>query len=135
MKNLFIAFTCLAFTGCAANPAVYQSTAQNYRPKGEEKQLNINGRLVHKKNLLNDEYAAVFSINSQYAIGFQLDRSGNGSLSCTDDIEGEKGLYACHPHNGKPIGANCVGSTANGRLISTQCAFTYDNEIAANFKF
>lgn len=135
MKNLLIAFTCLAFTGCA--PAYYKSTPQNYRPLGEKSTIKIDGGLVHQKNLLSDDFAVVFKINDETPLFFQLDRGGNGSLSCTSET-GSKvspSLFYCTPHNGKPIGANCIGSTANGRLISTQCSFTYDNEIAANFKF
>lgn len=135
MKNLIFPLLAFFLSSCAANPAVYQSTAQNYRPKGDDQQLNINGRLVHKKNLLDDDYAVVFSVNSKYALGFQLDSSGNGALSCNSDIESDKGSFACHPQNGKPIGANCLGSTVNGKLSSVQCSFSYDNETAANFKF
>lgn len=135
MKKLLIALTCLSFTACAANPAVYQATKQNYRPIGESKKVEIEARLVHKKNLLDDDYAVLFKIDGEMFLYFQLTKNGNGSLSCTKEIKSPDGLYDCNPHNGKPIGANCTGSTANGRLISTQCAFTYDNEIAANFSF
>jgi hypothetical protein len=135
MKKLFIALCLISLVGCAANPAIYHSTTQNYRPKGEDNQLNINGRLVHKKNLVSDEYAVVFDINAKYSLGFQLDNAGNGSLSCTTDIKGANGTYDCHPHNGKPIGANCIGSTTNGKLTGAQCAFVYNGENAANFKF
>jgi len=135
MKKLLIALTCLSFVGCAANPAVYKSTSQNYRPKGESSTIKIDAQLAVKQNLLNKDYAAVFYINNTNQLFFQLDQAGNGSLSCDKDTQDPNHLYHCITHNGHKIGASCMGSTANGRLASTQCAFTYDDEIAANFKF
>ncbi|GEM_PF-2078717 len=135
MKKLLIALTCLSFAGCASNPAVYDSTSQNYRPKGQDLPLQIKGRLIHQKNLLSSDYAVVFTVDNEFSLGFQLDNSGNGSMSCTSAIESENGQTVCHPHNNNPIGANCIGSTVNGKLAGAQCTFTYNNEIAANFKF
>lgn len=136
MKKLLIALTCLSFVGCAANPAVYGTVKQNYRPKGEDKPLSIESRLIVKQNLLDKDYAVIFRLNETTQLGFNLSKAGNGELSCTIEIEdSNEGQYFCKPHNGHKIGASCIGSTANGRFASTQCAFTYDDEIAANFKF
>lgn len=140
MKNLLIAFTCLALTACAANPSYHKSTHQNYRPQGETNTLKLDAALVHKKNLVTDDYAVMFVINDKTHLYFQLDNGGNGSLSCTDKIGslGSKespSQQLCEPHNGHKLGANCTGSTTNGTLTRAQCSFTYDNEIAANFSF
>jgi len=135
MKKLLIALTCLSFAGCAANPAVYGTVKQNYRPKGEDKPLSIESRLVVKQNLLDKDFAVLFNVDNKMQLAFNLDQQGNGSLSCTTPQSDTKGGFMCEPHNGHKIGASCIGSTANGRFASTQCAFTYDDEIAANFKF
>jgi len=133
MKKLLIALTCLSFVGCAANPAVYGTVKQNYRPKGEDKPLSIESRLIVKQNLLDKDFAVLFKLDNDVQLWFNLDQHGNGSLSCTTPQDDP--LYSCKPYNGHKIGASCIGSTANGRFASTQCAFTYDDEIAANFKF
>lgn len=136
MKNLIIAFSLITLSACAANPASYGSVKQNYRPKGEDKTITIESRLIVKKNLLDNDYAVVFKVDENYQLGFNLNQNGDGGLSCITNIEDSKdGKYLCKPHNGHKIGANCVGSTANGNFASTQCSFLYDDEIAANFKF
>lgn len=115
---------------------VFKSAPQSYRAIGETQKLNIDARLVKQNNLINSDYGVVFTIDNEPYLFFQLSKNGTGSLSCSDkDIQDEKGLYKCTPHNNNPIGANCIGSTRNGSLVSAQCTFTYNNEIAANFNF
>lgn len=135
MNKLLVAALALTFSACAANPSVHGSTPQSYRPKGEDAPLQVESRLIHKTNLLDDDYAVLFRIDNSTVLGFQLDKSGNGSLSCDKTVDGENGLYFCHPHNGHKIGASCNGSTTNRILTGANCSFTYDNEIAANFRF
>lgn len=137
MKNLIIAFSLITLSACAANPAFVKSTSQNYRPKGEGNTLKIDSTIAVKQNLLDKDYAVTFYINENLNLFFQLDKSGNGSLSC-ESVKGTTQaptFFYCSPHNGHKIGANCIGSTVNGNLSTTQCAFTYDDEIAANFRF
>ncbi len=137
MKNLIIAFSLITLSACAANPAYVKSTSQNYRPKGEDKIIKIDSTIAIKQNLLDKEFAITFYINEYPSLFYQLDKNGNGSLSCvaTKGSTESPTLFYCNPHNGHKIGANCVGSTANGNFASTQCSFLYDDEIAANFKF
>ncbi len=135
MKKLLIALACISFAGCAANPSLHKSTSQNYRPQGETNTIKLDAQLVHKKNLLTDDYAVIFYVNEKNHLFFQLDNGGNGSLSCDADKQDPNHLYHCVTYNGHKIGATCNGSTVNGMLSSANCSFTYDNEIAANFKF
>jgi len=140
MKKLLIALACISFAGCAANPSFHKSTSQNYRPQGETNTIKLDAALTHKKNLLTDDYAVMFVINDKTHLYFQLDNAGNGSLSCNEKIGslGSKespSQFMCEPYNGHKVGANCNGSTVNGMLSSANCSFTYDNEIAANFRF
>lgn len=134
MNKLLTALMLLALSGCAA--VAIPTTSQNYRAKGNDEQLKITGKLIYKKNLLIDDYAVLFNIDNDQALAFQLDNNGNGSLSCTKPVNDDKqGQFYCYPHKGNKIGATCNGSTVNGILASSLCTFTYNNEIAANFKF
>lgn len=135
MKNLIIAFSLITISACAANPATLNSVSQNYRPKNSDKQIQIDSQLIVKQNLLDKDYAVIFYVNKINHLFFNLDKNGSGSLSCDKNLQDEKKLFHCITHDGHKIGANCIGSTVNGNLSSTQCAFTYDDEIAANFRF
>lgn len=137
MKKIISLLIATTLTACAANPAVYKSTSQNYRAAGNDKTVKLDASIAIKQNLLDKDYAVTFFVNENPALFFQLDKGGNGSLSC-ETLKGKKEsptLLYCEPFNGHKIGATCNGSTANGNLISSNCSFTFDNEIAANFKF
>jgi hypothetical protein len=121
MKKTLTILVVLALAGCASTQT-YKAPTQNYRLKGEEKSVQINGALKTERQLVGvDSYVGVF-FNEMPYIQVKLDRFGNGEA---------KG----NPFNGKETSATCNGKPAGNGLTQVDCMVFVDNERTVTLTF
>lgn len=129
MGRLIAAVLAVALAGCA--PRYGLSHIQDYRPKGQDEKLAIQGALKVDPGHMLTEYGFMARVDNVNRIALNLDRQGNGEIACKAGTETE--YCKALPDHG--IGASCTGSTQNGRPSRITCYVFVDDERAATFTF
>jgi hypothetical protein len=121
MKNLFIAFTCLAFTACASQQ-VYKSAPQNYRLKGAENTIEIKGATFQTKKAFKTTHFIGIYFNNNLQIEVTLDNQLNGESEGTT-------------FEGKKTSATCTGRVITRQTSEIRCMVFIDNEKTVTLTF
>jgi hypothetical protein len=129
MRYVTLLITAAMLTACAPRYAV--SHVQDYRPKGQNEKLSIQGSIKIDPAHMLTEYAFMARVDNVTRIALNLDRKGNGEISCK---AGEETQY-CKALPDRSLGASCTGSTENGRVSRVTCFVFVDDERAATFAF
>lgn len=114
--SLLIALT---LTACATQ---YQAAGQNYRPAGNEKQIEITGQLFQKYNAFSTDHQAIINFNGSPQITIPLDNKYFG------DATGQA-------FNGKTTSANCTGKRTSKTNVEIRCMVFIDNEKTVTLTF
>ena len=117
MKNLIIVGIMAALTGCATQ---YQSAGQNYRLKGADNTINIEGKL--NQSVFGTENSVEISFNGTKQITVPVDYKYFG------EANGE-------PYNGKQTSASCTGNRKSSHNVEVRCMVFVDNERTVTLTF
>lgn len=111
--------TALMLTACATQ---YQAAGQNYRPAGNEKQIQITGQLLQKYNAFSTEHQATIYFNGSPQITIPLDSKYFGEATG-------------QPLNGKTTSADCTGKRTSKTNVEIRCMVFIDNEKTVTLTF
>lgn len=129
MRFLPVIAAALSLTACAPRYAV--SHVQDYRPKGQDDKVSIQGALKVDPELFSDDYGFMVRLDGVTSLALNLDRDGNGELSCK---AGQDDKY-CKAPPAHDLSASCTGSEKNRRTARITCFVFLDGERAATFTF
>lgn len=116
--TLFLAFAVLS--GCATQ--TYKAAEQNYRPKGADTSVKINGALFVKPGAFDADRAVGIYFNDSKQIVIPIDRNGNGEASGAT-------------FGGKPTSAACSGRPVSSNSTEVRCMVFIDNERTVTLTF
>lgn len=115
MKNVVILALFVGLSGCATQ---HQAAGQNYRFKGSDNAIEIQGKL--NKTLTDSIVDITFNGESQIKVNLDYQYFGDAS-----------GL----PYNGKPTNASCSGKRSSRYSVEVRCMVFVDNEKTVTLTF
>jgi hypothetical protein len=116
MKNVVLTGLIVALTGCATQ---HHAAGQNYRLKGADDAINIQGKLNYSE-FTTDDYVDI-TFNGVQQIKVKLDPQFFGEATGT-------------PYQGKQTSASCTGK-ALGYSTEVRCMVFVDNEKTVTLTF
>lgn len=129
MRYLVALIAAATLAGCATQR--FPSHIQDYRPKGEDAPIAIQGLIQADPKFASVEFGFFARMDNVPRIALNLGSTGNGEISCRPGTSNE---YCSAPDN-HAIGASCMSSSNNGRVVRINCTVFVDNERAATFVF
>src|SRR5262245_12345238 len=100
MGRLIAVIMAAALAGCATQ--AFKSSAQYYRPKGDEKTVEIKGAVFVKPGVLEDDRGVGIYFDEKLQIEVPLNKYGNGEAGG-------------RPYNGKSTSATCNSEPTDRR--------------------
>ena len=121
--TLFTIATAIILTGCSSTQT-YKAPTQNYRLKGQENAITINGAVFSSKkhDLDIPKLGAGIYINGDLHIEVPLNNQGNGQATGK-------------PFEGKTTEASCHGKPVAKGIINIDCMVFIDNEKTVTLTF
>ncbi len=116
MRNILTIALIVGLSGCASQ---YQAAGQNYRLKGEESTIEIQGKL--NDSAFGNKNNAEISFNGELQINVPLDYRYFG------DASGK-------PYKGKPTSASCTAKQLSSST-EVRCMVFVDNERTVTLTF
>lgn len=129
MRTLIALIAAATLTGCATRHAV--SHIQDYRPKGQDEKMSIQGAIQVDPGAFSNDYNLLVRIDNVTRISLNLGTHGNGEITCK---AGQDDQYCKAPPE-YSLGATCNSSTRNSTVSTINCIVFVNDERAATFKF
>lgn len=120
MRTLIALIAAAMLAGCATQ--TYKAAGQNYRLKGSDSSIEINGALMIKPGAFDATRGAGIYFNGGLQIEVPIDRYGNGEANGT--------LF-----EGKPTSATCTGRPISSNATEVRCMVFIDNERTVTLTF
>lgn len=121
MKKTLTILAVLALAGCASTQT-YKAPTQNYRLKGEDKAISINGAVFQKRELVGQATEVGIYLDEKLHIEVALDKNYTGEATGK-------------PFNGKSTSATCSSKRTSSTNVQIDCIVFIDNERTSTLTF